>query len=102
MEKLESPEELASIAVDEVRLFMVAGLAAMTGLAALGLAEWKAARAQETAAREALQNAPPEAKAAADVAYQAAWRDRMDEEDNLTPAQEIALEEEARRRGESL
>ena len=102
MEKLESPEELTSIAVDEARLFLVTGVAAMATMAALGLAEWKAARAQETAAREALQNAPPEGKAAADVKYQAAWRDRMDEEDSLTPDEETALEEEARRRGKSL
>ncbi len=85
-----------------MRLLLVIGVAAVATTSVLGIAEWKAARAQETAAREALQNAPPEGKAAADVAYQAAWRDRMDEEDNLTPAQELALEEEARRRGESL
>jgi hypothetical protein len=101
MEKLESPEQLANIAVGELQL--VATMTAVVGaVAVLGLKEWKNARAQETAAREVLQAAPPEGKAAADVKYQAAWRERMDEEDRLTPAEELALEEEARRRGKSL
>lgn len=61
----------------------------VTALTALGLKEWRDARAAETAALEAkTENDNPQT----DAAYQAAWRDRMDAENELTPEEEDQIQ----------
>lgn len=61
----------------------------VTALTALGLKEWREARAAET---EALKVKEANDNPQTDAAYQQAWRDRMDAENELTAEEEDQIQ----------
>lgn len=61
----------------------------VTSLTALGLKEWRQARAEETAALKAKE---ANDNAATDAAYKDAWCKRMDAENGLTPEEEDQIQ----------